>query len=79
MVQLTMLQTRIDSEDGHTVKRFVKGKQYDVAESTARHFFRLGWAEKAVMTYENLADTTFSKLEPLPVFNAVENTGASND
>lgn len=71
MVMVKMLQTRLGSEDGHVVKRFVKGKQYDIAESEARHFFRLGWAERGVETIEDLAKP-LQNLKPLPVFNVVE-------
>lgn len=71
MVMVKMLQTRKGSEDGFFVKQFYAGQTYDIAESEARHFFRLGWAERGVETIEDLTKSLES-LEPLPVFNATE-------
>jgi|TARA_R110000823_G_C15879317_1_gene494906 hypothetical protein len=71
MTLVKMLQTRMGSEDGHVVKRFVKGEQYDITEGEARHFFRLGWAERGVETVEDLTKP-LENLKPLPVFDAVE-------
>jgi hypothetical protein len=41
---ITMIETRRGSEDGHTVRQFIKGSQYSVADTLARQFLNRGWA-----------------------------------
>lgn len=43
-MKVKMLETRRGSEDGHVVRRFVKGETYDVAEMLAVRFLKNGWA-----------------------------------
>ena len=44
-MKIKMTQTRRGSEDGHVVKRFEKGQEYDVADTLARTFLRHGYAQ----------------------------------
>ncbi len=41
---ITMTQTRRGTEDGFTLKRYMKGETYDVLPSLARAFINQGWA-----------------------------------
>jgi hypothetical protein len=41
---ITMLETRRGSEDGFTVRQFIRGQKYDVADALARRFLNCGWA-----------------------------------
>jgi hypothetical protein len=43
-MHILMLETRRGSEDGFVVRRFEKGRHYDVADLLARMFIRFGWA-----------------------------------
>ncbi len=45
-MQITFLQTRMLSEDGHTVQRFEAGVTCDVADLAARYAIRQGWASE---------------------------------
>lgn len=42
---ITFLETRLISEDGHTVKRFHKGETKEVADAAARAAINNGWAK----------------------------------
>ena len=45
---ITMLQTRMATENGFTVSQYFEGFTYtDVAENAARGMFAKGWARKA--------------------------------
>ena len=44
MLFIIMHQTRRGSEDGFAVRCFEKGRGYDVADTLARYFIRMGWA-----------------------------------
>lgn len=46
-MKITMLGTHRGTEDGFTVRRFLKGETYDITHSLAVVFIRLGWARKA--------------------------------
>ncbi|MHC5537544.1 hypothetical protein ACYOEI_04855 [Singulisphaera rosea] len=46
-MKITMLETRRGTEDGFTVRRFLKGDTYDVTHALAVTFIRQGWALKA--------------------------------
>ena len=41
---IKMLEERRGSEDGHSVKRFYAGQEYDVADTLAREFVSKQWA-----------------------------------
>ena len=41
---ITMLETRRGSDDGHTVRQFIRGQKYDVADTLAVRFLNQGWA-----------------------------------
>jgi|CXWL01.1.fsa_nt_gi hypothetical protein len=44
-MQIIMLQTRYGSEDGFVVRRFLQNHQYEMADSLAAYFIRLGVAK----------------------------------
>lgn len=46
MTHIRMLETRRGSEDAFTVRRFMKGETYDVADLLARQFIGSGYAVK---------------------------------
>lgn len=43
-MRIKVLETRRGCEDGFTIRRYLKGEVYDVAELTACMFLRNGWA-----------------------------------
>ncbi len=43
-MELTFLETRQISEDGHNLRRCEKGKTYEIADTAACHALRMGWA-----------------------------------
>lgn len=43
-MNITMTETRRGTEDGFTVKRFLKGQTYDIAHSLGVYFVQQGWA-----------------------------------
>lgn len=45
-MKLYMLETRRGTEDGFTVKRFMRGQTYEIAPDLARAFLAAGWAMK---------------------------------
>jgi hypothetical protein len=50
-VRIKMKETRRGTEDGHTVREYTAGQEYDLAETPrgddlAKVFLREGWAEK---------------------------------
>lgn len=46
---IKMLVTRMGSEDGFVINRYVRDKFYDVADSMAADFIRKGWAKKHLL------------------------------
>lgn len=43
-MKIRMLQTRMGTENGHSVSQYKEGKVYAVTETLARYFFSVGWA-----------------------------------
>lgn len=43
-MEIKMLQTRKDTEDGFIIKQFNEGETYDVRENLGRTFVAQGWA-----------------------------------
>lgn len=54
-MRVLMLDTRYGSEDGFVVRRFYRTQHYDMADSLAAAFIRLGVAEH-IHTISPLAD-----------------------
>ena len=44
-MRIKMFESRRGAEDGHVVKRFEKGQEYDVADTLARTFLKHGYAQ----------------------------------
>lgn len=58
-MKIKMLKTRQGSEDGFIIHNYVKGNEYDLADTLATHFLRNGWAfnnEPIKDEWFNLAD-----------------------
>lgn len=43
-MRILMLETRRGTEDGFSVRQFVRGREYEIADSLARAFLAAGWA-----------------------------------
>ncbi len=52
-MQILMLFTRYGSEDGFIVRRFLQNHQYEMADSLAAYFIRLGLAKPLNYLGEN--------------------------
>ena len=61
---ITMLQTRMFSEDGHSIQQGEEGMTYlDVRESEARHMYAKDWARPATeaeITHTKLAKAAYA-------------------
>lgn len=43
-MKILMIQTRYGSEDGFVVRRFIENQEYEMADSLAAYFIRIGVA-----------------------------------
>lgn len=55
-MKIVMLGSRFGSEDGRGVKMFERGKEYDVADTLARHFVCEGYAVESKYAHHHLPD-----------------------
>jgi hypothetical protein len=46
MIRVRMLETRLGSEDGFTLRRYQAGEVYELPGLLALSFLRRGWAEE---------------------------------
>lgn len=73
-MKIYMNITRMGSEDGHTVKMFVRGKHYDVADTLGREFILKEHAvESKYAPMGDIGASLFDAFKPANVAQQLDN------